>query len=36
MATKYLELMFKDSVRRAQKQHYGRTVNIPELLNVTH
>ena len=28
MATKYLELMFTDSVRRAQKQYYGRAVNI--------
>lgn len=30
MATKYLELMFTDSVRRAQKQYYGRTGNIAE------
>ena len=30
MAMKYLDLMFTDSVRRAQKQYYGRAVNIPE------
>lgn len=30
MATKYLELMFTDSVRQAQRQYYGRTVNIAE------
>ena len=29
MAMKYLDLMVTDSVRRAQKQHYGRAVNIP-------
>ena len=29
MAMKYLDLMFTDSVRRAQKQYYGRAVNIP-------
>jgi predicted pyridoxine 5'-phosphate oxidase superfamily flavin-nucleotide-binding protein len=28
MATKYLELTFTDSVRRAQKHYYGRAVNI--------
>jgi uncharacterized protein len=28
MAAKYLELMFTDSVRRAQRQHYGRAGNI--------
>jgi hypothetical protein len=28
MATKYLDLMMTDSVRRAQKQYYGRTGNI--------
>jgi len=28
MATKYLDLMFTDSVRRAQKQYYGRAVTI--------
>ncbi|MGQ0695474.1 MAG: pyridoxamine 5'-phosphate oxidase family protein [Nitrospiraceae bacterium] len=28
MATKYLDLMFTDSVRRAQRQYYGRAVNI--------
>ena len=29
MAMKYLDLMVTDSVRRAQKQNYGRAVNIP-------
>ena len=29
MAMKYLDLMFTDSVCRAQKQYYGRAVNIP-------
>ena len=29
MAMKYLDLMVTDSVRRAQKQYYGRAVNIP-------
>lgn len=28
MATKYLDLMFTDSVRRTQKQYYGRAVTI--------
>lgn len=28
MATKYLDLMMTDSVRRAQKQYYGRAGNI--------
>lgn len=28
MAAKYLELMFTDSVRRAQRQYYGRAGNI--------
>lgn len=30
MATKYLDLMFTDSVSRAQKQYYGRAVTIAE------